>query len=227
MQMIARKTKVFLGIACICCSLALAVVLLKPSARQKYYQNLLYQPPRKLVVQTEALFPAPGFAIDLGCGVGNEVLFLLKKGWKVWAIDSHELAISMLTNRKDITNYKQNLITYQASFDEIDWSILPKADLIFAAYSLLFNDRKKFYQVWQHLVKQLAPNGRFAGYFFGPKFRGFDDHEQMTFLNKDEVLVLFKDFEIEYFLESENEELSGTGKEIYAHEFAVIARKKQ
>lgn len=81
--------------------------------------------------------------------------------------------------------------------------------------------------MWVKILEKIESQGRFIGHFFGPDYQGFTEEEQktMTFLTKDEVLELFKDFDIEFFDEKKETDKSGTGREIRSHIFEVIAKK--
>ncbi|MFB3102465.1 MAG: class I SAM-dependent methyltransferase, partial [Alphaproteobacteria bacterium] len=42
------------------------------------------------------------FAVDLGCGSGRDTIELLRRGWRVLAIDAEPAAIDKLTTRNDL-----------------------------------------------------------------------------------------------------------------------------
>ena len=55
---------------------------------QQYYNKTKSNEPKKNVKYIiEAVKPKPGKAIDLGCGAGNETVYLIKNNWNVTAID--------------------------------------------------------------------------------------------------------------------------------------------
>ena len=206
----------------------MSLVAFQGNKWDRYYQSKLNQPPRPLIVEALTYFQTPGVAIDLGCGVGNETLLMLDKGWHVWAIDSQSNAIQFLNERKNLL-YPKNLVTVVAKFDEgLNWEDLPQVNLFCASYALPFAKPDAFDQVWQNIMEKILLEGRFAGHFFGKNYVGFDDQEMkhMTFLTKEQVLRLFKDFDIEYFQEIEEDDVSGTGKKIHSHVFEIIARKR-
>ncbi|MFH7029096.1 MAG: class I SAM-dependent methyltransferase [Heteroscytonema crispum UTEX LB 1556] len=74
------------------------------------------------------------FAIDLGCGEGRDTVELLRRGWRVLAIDGEVEAINRLLNRPSIN--REFLETRVTRFENL---ILPDAvDLINASFSLPF-----------------------------------------------------------------------------------------
>ena len=212
----------FLVFIIVCC-----LFLFSQQGWNKYYTKKLYLPPSQVTQNAVNLFSKTGLAIDFGCGCGNDSAFLLQNGWTVWAIDGEPLAIEILKKRKDISQ-QSLLFANSERFEEINWNNLPKVDLFLAVNALPFCKKEKFKEVWSHLTETIQPQGRFAGHFFGPRYQGFTDKERqlMTFLSKEEVLELFKDFDIEFFDEKEEAGKSGTGREIYSHIFEVIAKKR-
>ena len=193
-----------------------------------YYKKTLYLPPAQVAQNALSSFSKPGLVIDFGCGCGNDTAYLLNNDWSVWAIDKDTKAIQILKERKDIS--KQSLLfAITEKFEQINWNNLPKVNLFLAVNALPFCKREKFKELWVHLSEKIESQGRFAGHFFGPHYEGFTDEEQqsMTFLSKEEVLELFKDFDIEFFDEKEETGRSGTGREIHSHIFEVIAKKRE
>jgi SAM-dependent methyltransferase len=204
------------------------VVYLQHGKWDKYYKNKMGLPPRPIVADALHLFQNQGKAIDLGCGVGNEAVFLLNHGWTVWAIDSEDKAIQLIKQRTDIKDSKQ-IISAVAKFeDESTWNTLPIVDFIYASYALPFCKQMEFKKVWSHIKEHISPKGRFAGHFFGLNYQGFTTQEMkgMTFFKREEVIELFQDFEIAHFKETEQDGFSGTGRPIHSHVFEVIAHKK-
>lgn len=220
-----KKISIILAIMVI---LIIGLGILQHGKWDKYYKNKIDQPPRRLIVDALNLFKKQGRAIDLGCGVGNEAVFLLNKGWEVWAIDSEHHAIQIINQRNDIKKLEKLATVVNTFEEESVWDDLPNVDFIYASYALPFCNQSEFPRVWGHVKQKLIPGGRFAGHFFGLNYRGFPDQEmkEMTFLKKEDVLSLFQGFDVEYFKELEEDGQSGTGRQIHSHIFEIIARKK-
>ena len=69
-------------------------------------------------------------------------------------------------------------------------------------------------------------NGYFVGNFFGNNDKWKSTKEEITFFTKEQVIELFKDFEIIEFKEVERDDFTGLGKMKHWHIFNVIAKKK-
>ncbi len=122
-----------LWIACSLAFLLLIGLISNHGKWDKYYNNKIGQPPRQLIINALNLFQKPGKAIDLGCGVGNEAVLLLNKGWEVWAIDGQCKAIQMIKERADIKDTEKLVLTIASFEDETFWDGLPKVDFIYAS----------------------------------------------------------------------------------------------
>lgn len=72
----------------------------------------------------------------------------------------------------------------------------------------------------------LQVDGYFVGNFFGVKDSWVNIKEKMVFLEKEEVLKLFEQFEIIQFEEVEKDGRTGLGKMKHWHIYEVIAKKK-
>ncbi len=190
----------------------------------KWWKQELYLPPSSLLLHALRWCEGEGVALDLGCGVGNDTVFLVNQGWRVWAIDSHSKSLQLLNSRGDI-EAPYRLTTLKCSLESLHWKKLPPAQLIVADHALAFCRPDRFMRIWRNLCNQLVVGGRFVGQFYGVNFRGLNG-SSVVFLNCDQVISLFDDFEIEFFDEVEKDEWWTNSSFVHCHVFKVIARKK-
>src|SRR3954468_24291573 len=65
-----------------------------------YFAAVAGKPARDTLLKALELFEkekrAPGFAVDLGCGSGRDTLELLRRGWRVLAVDSSSEGMELL-----------------------------------------------------------------------------------------------------------------------------------
>src|ERR1051325_3022286 len=95
--------------------------------------------------------PQQPFAIDLGCGSGRDTFELLRRGWRVLAIDATPMAIDLLL--KDVPpQYRASLQTKVEGFEGLT---LPKADFVNASYSIPFCDPNAFPRLWQQILQAI------------------------------------------------------------------------
>jgi SAM-dependent methyltransferase len=187
----------------------------------EYYKATSTRQPRDLLVGTLAKFgDFAGFAIDLGCGAGIETAALLRRGWRVLAIDSQPEALAW-TRTKAPLEQKARLETELAPFTQVR---LPPADLVWAGLSLPFCPPTHFDKLWTEIVTSVRAGGRFAGDFFGPNHAWAGD-DQMTFHSKDQLVKLLQPFASESLTEEEGERPTACLGIQHWHGFAVIARK--
>lgn len=193
-----------------------------------HFQKRLYQQPRDILIQalkiSEALPQTQKMALDLGAGAGNETAYLLQHGWTVWANDREQESIDIISNRKDVQSYKDKLTLICASFTDIPWNTLPSFNLITAIYALPFLDKNSFSSVWNNIINHLEPNGIIAITLFGPQHAvfGWWEARSMSFFTKEEVLQLFKNFDIKNFEEFSEK----NDDEVMEHIFTIVAQKK-
>lgn len=104
-------------------------------------------------------------AIDLGCGSGVHTKELLKKGWKVIAVDSSMTALRILIsqNRNEFSDGRLQVI----ESDMTSFTPEESVDLVIAADSLPYINPKKFKATWEKIHSYIKE----GGYFFGSLFR--------------------------------------------------------
>lgn len=74
--------------------------------------------------------------------------------------------------------------------------------MIVANYSLPFCKKNKFEKLWNKIKVSITNEGYFIGNFFGLKDSWREIKIEMIFLSKEQVMDLFKDFEIIRFKET-------------------------
>lgn len=191
---------------------------------EKYYELSRDWPPREFLLKNVARFDTPGFAIDLGCGIGTDSRFLLDKGWQVLAIDSQEIALTTLLAQTP-PEHQSRLQTSRTSFEKLsDGTLtLPPADLIWAGNSLPFCHPHHFESLWEKIITAVKPNGRIIGDLFGPRHE-WVGHESMNFHTRVEIIALVEGLTLEYLSEEEGQQPTTLGYQHW-HAFTLCARK--
>ena len=157
-------------------------------------------------------------AIDLGCGSGNETVYMLEHNIKVLAVDG-QLNKKYILDRID-ENKKENVTFLEHEFKNIK---LPKTDAITAFFSIPFCNPKDFNNLWDTIYNSLNNNGYFVGQLFGdrddwkddPLINTFTIDEVKKYLQKYKILKLK---EIEYIRKSDNKKW---------HFYNIIAQKEE
>ena len=103
-----------------------------------YYESQGDRAPRDLLLSTlDAFGPGARDAMDLGCGTGIETVAILRRGWRVFAIDAEPAGIERLLVRVSAPE-RERLQAQVGSIEDVE---LPTADLVWAGYSLFFVPR--------------------------------------------------------------------------------------
>jgi len=104
-------------------------------------------------------------ALDLGCGAGVEAELLLRRGWRVLAVDGDPEAGPSLAARLP-AGLRAGLEVLTADF--ADLPVLPPLDLVHAGWSLPYAGRS-LPRVWHALLTALVPGGWLGGELFGDR----------------------------------------------------------
>ena len=188
---------------------------------EKYYDNTTDAMPNYTVKKFIKLNVEPGNAVELGCGAGRDTVCLIKNGWNVLAIDREnvESRIAAKLSEEELKQFK----FLKQKFEYIE---LEKNNLVVANFSLPFCNKNNFKELWNKINNSILKDGYFVGNFFGINDEWKSTKEEMTFLTKEQVIELFKDFEIIEFKEVEKDGTTVLGKMKHWHIFNVIAKKK-
>ncbi len=189
---------------------------------EKYYEATMNNKPstliRKFFINKYNQKLQGNVAIDLGCGTGNDTVFLLDNGFEVTAIDQEEQVKEIIKN-KNLNLNEENLKVIIDDFSEIEIS---NSDLILANFSLFFV-KDNFDGFIEKTLKNIKLKGFFVGNFLG-KEDGWN--KTRTTVEKEKLLEYFKDFEMFYFSEEKYYKDTANGKSKFWHVYTVIAQKK-
>ena len=188
---------------------------------EKYYNNTESEKPRNNVQYfINKVKCNPGKATELGCGAGNDTVYLIKNNWNVLAIDREDVE-TRIREKLD----KKELKKFRFSRQRFEYLELENNNLLVANFSLPFCNKNNFKELWNKINDSILKEGYFVGNFFGNNDEWKSTKEEMTFLTKEQVIELFKDFEIIEFKEVEKDDFTGLGKMKHWHIFNIIAKK--
>jgi len=166
----------------------------------------------------EAEGRSPGTAVDLGCGGGRDALELLRRGWRVLAVDAEPAAIDLILGRADA---RAALETVVARFGDVD---LPQADLVNASFSLPFCPADEFERTWASIRGALGQGGRFCGQLFGER-DAWAPGADMNFHSRQQVELLLDGLVVERLDEVDAEGPTALEGLKHWHLFHVVARR--
>ncbi|MGP8072401.1 MAG: class I SAM-dependent methyltransferase [Thermoplasmata archaeon] len=177
-----------------------------------YYRWTAHRPPRELLLRTldhiewEGRARRTRTAVDLGCGAGTESLELLRRGWRVIAIDQQPAALKFLSRRVP-SRQRSSLFLRTSSMEGLS---LPPADLVYASFSLPFCDPAEFPTLWATIRQAVVPGGHLAGVLFGDRDE-WAGKRPMSFHTMRQVRALLRGYRVELLRESEEEGRSFEG----------------
>ena len=192
-----------------------------------YFERIEGRPPRQTAIDAMNAFEADrtadegALAIDLACGSGIDAMELLRRGWRVLAIDASEEALARLRARPEADVAGNRLRTVRCRFEDVE---LPPCPLLNASFALPFCPPGVFESLWAKIEAAVVPGGRFAGQFFGDR-DSWAGETDLTCLSRDGVIGLFDG----WVLESLREEDRASTHAAYPkhwHVFHVVARKR-
>ncbi len=188
-----------------------------------YYEKLRARPPRRTLLAALDRFGAPpagAIALDLGCGDGRDVIEMLRRGWRVVAVDAEPEALRRLQTRNlpdgsDVT-------PIVARLEEVP---IPLGTLLVnSSFAMPLCEPGAFHGLWRRIREELPRGGRFSGQWYGPH-DSWVGRPGMTFLGRDEALVMLKGLDLEMFEEEEADGVTPRGTAKHWHIFHIVARK--
>ncbi len=196
----------------------------KPSAGfSAYYAATRKGGPRQTLLAALEKFGAhAGLALDLGCGTGRDTIELLRRGWRVLAVDAEAEAIAGLRARSEAAAAGARLETQFARFEAI---ALPACDLVNSSFALPLCGPTAFPAVWQRIRDALSPGGRIACQLFGPRDSFAERSDPPAIHDRASVNALLAGMSVEMLEEEETDSVTPRGQNKHWHLFHVVACK--
>lgn len=163
---------------------------------------------------------SPGLAIDLGCGEGRDTIELLRRGWRVLAIDGHPMGLEMLRARLSPAEEPR----IECVLAPMESATFPACRLFNASFAIPFCAPARFGDLWQRVVASIQPGGRFSGQLFGDRDE-WAPLPDRTHHARAELDRLFDGFLLEELREEERDSPDAEGNAKHWHVFHIVARR--
>jgi tellurite methyltransferase len=192
-----------------------------------YYAVTVDRPPWTTLLRAADAFPrldpgtAPLCAVDLGCGAGRDARELLRRGWQVIAVDREPAAIESLVAATP-ADHRARLGTHVADLAAFD---VPACHLVNASLSLPFLPRTAHDTVWRRIHAALPVGGRFAAMLFGDRDESAAE-PGMTCRPVDAIRADLADYDIEHWVETEEDRPTALGEPHHFHLIEVVAVRR-
>jgi SAM-dependent methyltransferase len=193
-----------------------------------YYEVTAARPPWDTVVQAAGSFPAlpfdasPRLAVDLGCGAGRDARELLRRGWRVIAVDRTPEGLARLLELAPSAD-RARLSTHLADVGSFE---IPRCDLVNASLILPFLPADAYAATWRRIREALPTGGRFSGMLFGDRDQAATEEPDMTCASPEVILQHLDGFVVERWEEREEDGQTALGEPHHFHLIEVVARRE-
>ena len=162
----------------------------------------------------------PPLAVDLGCGAGRDARELLRRGWRVIAVDKTPAGLERL---RDLTppDQQERLETRVADLAEYE---IPACDLVNANLILPFLPNDAYAATWGRIRDALGPGGRVSAMVFGDR-DGFADDPDMTCPSPDQIRGFLDGLSIEHWVDEEEDKETALGEPHHFHLIEIVATR--
>ena len=163
----------------------------------------------------------PLLAVDLGCGAGRDTRELLRRGWRVLAVDTEAAAIEAVK----AATPQADRVRLEGVVADLATVALPPCDLVVASVSLQFLSTADYAAVFARIAGAVRSGGRFAGLLYGDRDEAASD-PSYTCPSPDAIRAHLAGFEIESWFEREEDGKMALGDPHHIHLIEVVARRR-
>lgn len=139
--------------------------------------------------------PIPKVVVDLGAGSSPNAIPLLRRGWKVIAVDSSQGALDALRNR--VTYYNPSLLPNLSLVCKTieDYELPKEVSLIIADGIFPYLNPKNLQPIWNKIYRSLSSQGYLLGnFFFNARSLQYRAITNETFIDLSTFKTLLKRF---------------------------------
>lgn len=183
---------------------------------QKHHEDIKNYPPSRLLVEAVPFMLNKHKALDLGAAVLTDTKFLLSEGFEVIALDKEK-------GLEEISDPKFKFVHSTYSGYSFPKNVF---DLVNAQYSLPFNGKETFPELWANILNSLKSEGIFVGQFFGENDGWNVPGSEIAFHTISEVNEMLKDMEVLKLIEVDKDRHLSDGTPKHWHVYNVIAKKR-
>lgn len=190
-----------------------------------YYRRQQDRPPRRTLLAALDRLGQPdpdALAVDLGCGDGRDIVEILRRGWKVIAVDSEPEALRQLSAR-DLPG-AERMTAVLARFEEVPLPIGVR--LVNSSFAMPLCEPDRFHALWTRIRDALPVGGCFSGQWYGVR-DSWHGRPGITFLQRREAEAMLDGLEVEMFEEEESDGVTPRGKAKHWHIFHVVACRRR
>lgn len=169
--------------------------------------------PNKLLQKVYQQINPGSFILDLGCGTGQDAIFMAEHGFQVVAVDKSAEYIETLKNIQNIEAICADMVGFDIAKD--------KYSIINIRNSFQFIKKESALQMIQTIKNNLKNNG----FILISCFRDDDPlvalYPQNAFFKADELKNLFTDFDILHYQEIKMDDAPHRGYEV-PHQHSLV-----
>jgi tellurite methyltransferase len=185
----------------------------------EFVRNTAGAPPWPQLERAAELFDQPGDALDVGAGAGRDTAYLLRRGWRVTAVDASPAAAAALRLLPLRRNLRVVVSTIE-DFEPADY------DLVNAQFSLPFIVRSRFDATVRRLRDSVRRSGVMAATFFGRNDEWNVAGAEQTFSSRADIEPVFSEWTIIELTEVDEDGQTADGRPKHWHVFHLIAQRR-
>jgi tellurite methyltransferase len=186
---------------------------------REFVRNTAGAPPWPQLERAAELFTDPGDALDVGAGAGRDTRYLLRRGWRVTAVDASPSAAAAL-RRLPLQDKLRVIVSAAEDFQPATY------DLVNAQFSLPFIVRSRFDATVQRLRDSVRLRGVMAATFFGGNDEWNVPGAAQTFSTEADIECLFGGWELVELSEVDEDGHVADGTPKHWHVIHVTARRR-
>ncbi|MCK4873122.1 MAG: class I SAM-dependent methyltransferase [Phycisphaerales bacterium] len=190
----------------------------------EYFDATMDRAPRENLLQALQHTPHDGTALELGCGVGHDVIAMLRHGLTVTAIDFHPEAVQRTLAAARRAGLADRLNALCCAFESFPFD--GTYDLIHSSFSIPFCPPQHFETTWWKMRRSMAADGLLALILFGDRdeWACTDKAGDTTYLSRGDVDRLITGLERLRDEEVEHDGPTALGAHKHWHLFRLLLR---